>query len=111
MNIENPKKSSEIEIEELKNDLGNKIDLHSLHDSAGGKLLIDTLVIDILGCIDRLSVDVETLSHMAMISLICKMKERLDIVKALTSAKAGEESCTDLLAEALKKQEEDKGGV
>ena len=107
------KKTEKVDIEELKDELGKKIDLHTLHDSPGGKLLIDTLVTDVLGCIDRLSADVETLSHTAMISLVCKMKERIDVIKSMTSAKSGEHSYQDLITEALKTEAPDEtpGGV
>ena len=98
------KKASANEIEELQDDLGNYIDLQTLHESAGGQMLVEGLVNDIIGAMDALCAEVgdKDTTHMRLVSLICKMKERRDLVSVLTSAKENRMMCEDLLKEALK---------
>lgn len=92
--------------DELKDELGDSITLKTLHDSEGGQLLIKNLVKDVLGSMDSLTINVETFSHLQLVAIICKMKERLDLLKVLTGAKARTDVYQDLLADEVKREEE-----
>lgn len=107
MTVKKPK-TPKNEAEEIKDNLGSSIALQSLHDSEGGRILIDGLVNDILGAVDILGATVTSATHAEMIALICKMKERIDLVRVLTSSKANKEVYEDLLAEVLKRQKENE---
>lgn len=98
-------------IEEIKDDLGNNIAIQSVHNSEGGQLLIEALISDSFGAIDRLCIEVATMSHIEMVSLVCKIKERLDLIKVMTGAKARKEVLEDLLVEEITKQEENPPSV
>lgn len=101
-----PKKQPKNAVEELKDEVGNFIALETVYKSEGGKILVDALVSDIFSAIDSLANNVQTLTHIEMVAIICKLKERLDIVKVLTGAKSHKEVCEELLEEELKKEEE-----
>lgn len=98
-------------IEELKDELGTSIAVDKLHDSEGGQILIDGLVSDVIGAMESLMINVSDLSHIQLVSLICKMKERVDLIKVITGAKARKNTYKDLLTEELKKQEENPEGI
>ncbi len=100
------KTDKEQEVEELKGELGNAIDLKVLHDSAGGKLLIEGLISDVFGAIDLLCMKVGEMSHIELVSMVIKMKERIDLLKTMTGAKARKEVYEDLLKDALGEEEE-----
>lgn len=93
-------------VEELKDDLGHSIALQTLHDSEGGQLLIENLVTDILGSLESLMINVDNFTHLQLVAILCKMKERSDLLKVLTGAKARVDVYQDLLSEELKKEEE-----
>jgi hypothetical protein len=101
-------KAPETEVEELKDELGVAISLKHLHDSEGGRILIDGLVSDIMSALDILCGGISELSHTEMIALVAKIKERIDIVRVLTSAKANKEVYEDLLTEAMRVEKENE---
>lgn len=98
------KKEPKNNIEELGDELGNAIATKTLHDSEGGQLLIEGLVSDVLGAMDSLCINVSNYTHIELVALICKMKERLDLLTVMTGAKARKELYEDLLAEAIKEE-------
>lgn len=109
MSDQEQKPNSESETaRELKGELGDKISLQVLHDSPGGKLLIDGLVADILGALDALAANAQALTLQEFVALGCKLKERLDILKILTGAKAAKDEYRTLLDEELKREAEIK---
>lgn len=92
-------------VDELKDELGTSIAIKTLHDSEGGQILINGLVSDVIGAMDSLMNNVSTYSHIEIVAMVCKMKERVDIIRVLTGAKARQEVYQDLLEEELKKEE------
>lgn len=99
------------EIEEIKDGLGAAITIKNLHDSEGGQILIDGLVSDILSAVDRISIENATLTMQEFVALGSRIKERMDILKVLTGAKKQKQIYEEILAEALKREEEDQSSV
>lgn len=93
-------------VDELKDDLGDSIAVKNLYDSEGGQILINGLVSDVIDAMDTLMMNVSALSHIELITLVCKMKERVDIIKVITGAKSKSEIYDSLLKEELLKQEQ-----
>lgn len=101
---QNNEVKDDAEIEELRNELGKKISLQTLHDSQGGKLLIDALVMDIISAMEKMANNATVLTLQEFIALSCKIKERIDIVRILTGAKAARELYKQLLDEVFKRE-------
>lgn len=91
----------------LKEDVGREMDMKTLHDSKGGKDLVKGLVSDIVGALGALSEQVDKLSHVQMIALVCKIKERADLLQVLTGAAGRLKVYENLLAEELEKEKEE----
>lgn len=99
------KKSKNV-VEELKDELGNSIALKTLHDSEGGQLLIENLTKDILSSLESVMINVDNLTHLQLVSMLSRMKERHDLLKVLTGAKSRQEVYENLLSDEVKKEEE-----
>ena len=101
-----PKKAPKNAKEELSDEVGKYISLKTLHDSEGGQMLIEGLVKDIIDGIDILCTQSASLTHIEMVALASRIKERRDILLTLTNAKSMLEVNQDLLAEELSKEKE-----
>lgn len=89
------------EIEKLQDDLDNLKKLDVIADSEGGKVLIETLTKDIVSSIDSLCSNFQTASHIELIAVIAKIKERLNIIRVLTRAKENKEFLSKEIKEML----------
>jgi hypothetical protein len=87
---------------EIEKDLKDIAELASIGDSKGGKILVDNIVTDVVGTINKLSDSCSTLTQQEFIAYCSLMKANLDLLRAITRAKANKEYLEELLAEALK---------
>ena len=74
----------------------------AISEMEGGKLLINGLVQDIIGGVETVAALHKTMTLQEFISLGAAIKERMDLVKALTVANKNKEYLTELLDKELK---------
>lgn len=87
--------------EDIIEDLNKIKDIVILADTEGGKQLVSLLVEDIVSNIDGLLNERHTASHTQLISMICDLKARLDMVRIITRAEHNEKFLKELLEETL----------
>jgi hypothetical protein len=72
-------------------------DLKALADIPGGKILVEALLTDSVSKVDTLMSQYQSLSHIEMIALCASIKEKMDIVRALTRAESNLKELSDAL--------------
>jgi len=87
--------------DEVIEDLNKIKDIVILANTAGGKELIDTLVVDIVADITKIVEGRELLTHNQYITIASDIKAKLDVVKVLKKAPANEKFLKGLLEELL----------
>lgn len=86
---------------EIQKDLKRISALEALKNSDGGKILIESCLQDVVSSIDTLRSGYTTLSHIELISHCARLKERLDLYRALINADNNKKIIEDALKEAL----------
>lgn len=79
--------------------------LEALASSEGGQLLYKSLMKDVVGCIDTLTIKYNTLTHLEFISLCADMKSKLDLALIMKKAKKNKEEAQKELENALLENE------
>ncbi len=92
------------ETKEIEKDLQKASDIVAIKDSKGGKLLIDSLVRDILFYIDKLSSSYTTLTLQEFLSISASIKANKDLLSVFTNSKSNKEYLENLLEERLKEE-------
>jgi len=87
---------------EIRKDLGEMNALNAVKNSEGGKIIIKRSLADILSTLDSLASGYPILSHIQLVSLCARLKERLDIYRALNNSDANIQLAEEALEEALK---------
>lgn len=87
---------------EIEKDLKEVAELAAVGDSKGGKILVDNLVADVIGTVNKLSETCSTMTQQEFVAYCSLMKANLDLLRAITRAKSNKEYLEALLAEALK---------
>lgn len=88
--------------EEIEKDLKEIAELAAIGDSKGGKILVDNIVTDVVGTINKLSESCGTLTQQEFVAYCSFMKANLDLLRVITRAKTNKEYLEALLVEALK---------
>jgi len=86
---------------EVIEDLNKIKDVVILAETAGGKELADTLVVDIVADIVKIVEGREFLTHYQYITMASDIKAKLDVLKVLKKAPANEAYLKELLKEIL----------
>ena len=94
-----------IDIELIKDDLDIQSSLSALNDSKGGKILVKSLVKDIIDGINEISSKHSNLTQQEFISIGAKIKTSIDMVQILSGAETNKKYYEVLLEEELKKAE------
>lgn len=94
-----------IDVELIKDDLDIQSSLSALHDSAGGKILVKSLVRDIIDGINEIASKHNQLTQQEFISIGAKIKTSIDMVQVLAGAESNKQYYEVLLEEELKKAE------
>ena len=94
-----------IDVELIKDDLDIQSSLSSLNDSAGGQILVKSLVRDILDGINEIASKHNQLTQQEFISIGAKVKTCIDMVQVLSGAESNRKYYEGLLEEELKKAE------
>ena len=90
-------------VKEITKDLGTATALDAYKDSEGGKILVKGLISDIIGAIESITTNTSVLTINDFITLSVRIKERLDVIRALNGAKTNREILEDELKKELEK--------
>jgi hypothetical protein len=93
--------NNEEKIASLYEDLKLVGPIHALSQNEGGKLLVKTLLDNIVSNVTRLSTEHGTLSHIEMISICADIKSARDVVRALSIAETNKKFLEDELKATL----------
>jgi hypothetical protein len=94
-----------IEVELIKDDLDVQSSLSALNDSKGGKILVKSLIKDIIDGINEIASKHNNLTQQEFISIGAKIKTSIDMVQVLSGAESNKKYYEGLLEEELKKAE------
>lgn len=89
--------------EEIVEDLKKVTDLVTVANSPGGKQLVAVMMEDIISNIEALLAGRYTMTHMELVTSICDVKAKLDVVRVINRAESNEDFLKGLLAETLQK--------
>lgn len=89
--------------EEIIEDLKKVTDLVTVANSPGGKQLVAVMMEDIISNIEALLAGRYTMTHMEIVTSICDVKAKLDVVRVINRAESNEDFLKGLLAETLQK--------
>lgn len=90
------------EQEEIATDLDVAAALDVVAISEGGKMIVKGLLTDIVGVIETLSVKYDHLTIQQFVALCASMKEKLDLMRAITRAPKTRADLQEKLDELLK---------
>ena len=85
----------------IASDLDKASSLSAVSDTEGGKLLLASLVSDIVGIVDGLSMKYSTLTMQEFVSLCAEMKSKTDLARAISRSKKNKAYLVELLDDAL----------
>lgn len=91
----------------IADDLDNVSSISVIADMDGGKLLIKSLVKDIISSVDTLCAKYGTLTTQEFVGLSADMKSKIDLVRVLKNSKKNKEYLHDLLEQELLAVEEE----
>lgn len=100
------KDAKNVEIKEIANDLDAITKIDVISQSEGGKALVNSLLSDVIRCVDTLATTHATLTMQQFVSLSADMKSKLDLARVLTRSGKNKKFLEDLLEEALAKETE-----
>lgn len=89
----------------IKDDLEIQSSLAAIGNTDGGKILVKSLIKDIIDVIETLGYKHDSLTQQEFISLGSKVRTSLDMVQVLTNAEGNKEYYKKLLEEALQETE------
>lgn len=82
-------------------ELDEKHALSALADTEGGKLLLNSLLVDIASIVGMLRTTYKDGSHIDVITLCARLDSTLSMYQALKRARANTEQLKEILADAL----------
>lgn len=83
-------------------DLNNYAALSAISNQEGGRLLVDGLVTDVMGGIERVTGSYKTLTHVELMAVCAGLKANLDLLRILTRASTNKDLANEALEEAIK---------
>lgn len=98
-------KAKEEEIKEMEEDLREVSEIEVFRQSKGGKILVQSLLKDIISSVDNLCVNHNKLTHQEFVAISAGIKANKDLLDVLVKAKGNKEFLENLLKEALEKAE------
>lgn len=100
------KDSTNPDVPQIADDLDEIASIAAVSDTQGGKVLIKSLIADIISDIDTLSVRHKELTLQEFVGISSDLKNKGDLVKVLVNAKKNKKYLETLLEEALAKEAE-----
>lgn len=98
-------KNKEEEIKEMEKDLREVSAIDVFCQSEAGKILVQSLLKDIISSVDNLCVNHSKLTQQEFVAISAGMKANKDLLDVLVKAKGNKEFLDNLLKEALEKAE------
>lgn len=98
------KESKNPDVKLMADNLDELSAISALADTEGGKLLVKTLMADVLSALDTLSVKYKELTVQEFIGLSASLKTNLDMIRVLKRAKKNTDELMGMLEEALKEE-------
>jgi hypothetical protein len=99
------KKSKSESVKDIANDLDKVAALSALADTEGGKVLIKSLMQDIMSDVDRISNGYKILTTQEFIGIGASLKTNIDMVRVLSRAKENKNFLEELLEKELQEHE------
>lgn len=90
------------EVTDMMQDLGKISSIKVLADSEGGKILVGSLVTDIVGTVDTLCARYQKLTLQEFVALSADMKSKIDLVRVITRAPKNKKSLEGLIEDTIK---------
>lgn len=95
-------------VKAIKKDRNTYAAIEELASSAGGKILVDNLVKDVVISMDSLALGYKKLSHAELLGLCASLENRLAILRLITRAKTNKDLADLALREELLRIEEEE---
>lgn len=89
------------EIESIEEDLKNISSLAVIGQTEGGKILVKSLVTDIIAVVDTLCSKHKELTTQEFVSLCAEMKTKIDMARVIDRAEGNKKYLEELLKETL----------
>lgn len=95
------------EIKQIADDLSKVSAISALGDTEGGKVLITSLIKDVIDNVETLCAKNKELTMQEFVSICSDMKNKLDLVKVFKNSKKNKDYLKELYEEAILKEEEE----
>lgn len=99
------KDSKNESVKDIADDLDKVAALSALTDTEGGKVLVESLIKDIMSDLDRISSGYKTLTNQEFIGIGASLKTNIDMVRVLSRAKENKKFLEELLEKELQEHE------
>lgn len=93
--------SKQEKINDIEKDLQEAVALSAISESDGGKILVKSLLTDIVSAVDKLSSGYMTLTMQEFVAISATLKSNKEMLDVLVKAKGNKEYLEGLLKEAL----------
>jgi hypothetical protein len=90
------------EVEQLELESAKYHSLSALASSDGGKVLVETLLKDIVSCVDKLSYNYSAMTNEQFISIGAEIGAKLAVIRTLSRSENNKEVIDESLKEALR---------
>lgn len=74
----------------------------------GGQVLLESLMDDLVLAIDTMIQDSQALSHMQLLDLVARVRERLVLIRQITNADPEADTLRQILVEEIEKEKAEK---
>jgi hypothetical protein len=90
------------EVVDMLEDLGKLASIEALSRSEGGKILVSSLVKDIVGSVDILCAKYSLLTIQEFVSVCADMKSKIDLLRVVSRAKKNVTDLQSMIEDTLK---------
>lgn len=90
------------EVKSMMEDLGTITAISAVGLSEGGKILVSSLVKDVVGIVDILCSQYHKLTQNEFISYCADMNSKLDLVRAITRSQRNKQDLESIIADTIK---------
>lgn len=99
--ISDEEKLDHPEVKEMLEDLGKVSSIEAFSLSEGGKVLVQSLVTDIISSVDTLCAKHSTLTTQEFVSICADMKSKIDLTRVISRAKKNKDYLEQLISGTL----------
>lgn len=91
------KESKNLNVKDIADDLDKVAAISALADMEGGKVLVKSLIKDVMVDLDRISNGFKTLTNQEFIGIGASLKTNMEMIRVLSKAKENKKFLEDLL--------------